>query len=152
MNLFQKFAALATVSTLSLGTAFAERPPADSKPAVEIVELLEMQGYGPFIEVEFDDGQWEVEAYKNEVAYELNIDRRTGKILSSHRDDAEQRPPRDAKPLSQILRKLMQSGYADIEDVSFERRYWEIEAYREDGKHELYVDPTTGDVISDRRD
>lgn len=148
----RSFATVAAIAALPMSVLFAERPPADAKPIVEIVEQLEQQGYGPFSELDFDDGQWEVEVYRNDTAYELAVDEHTGKILSEHRDDAEPRPPRDAQPLSQILRKITKSGYANIEDISFERRYWEIEALREDGKHELHVEPSTGEVISDRRD
>ncbi|HEY8503283.1 MAG TPA: PepSY domain-containing protein, partial [Gemmataceae bacterium] len=90
--------------------------------------------------------------YKDGAAYELTVDGRSGRILSEHRDDAEPRPPRGARPLSQILHLLIKAGYTNIHDVSFERRYWEIEAYRGDGKRELHVQPTTGEVIRDRRD
>jgi hypothetical protein len=151
MNI-RSFVAIAAIAAVPVSVVLAERPPADAKPIVEFVEQLEKQGYGPFIEFSFDDGHWEVEVYKEDVPYELAVDGRTGKILSEHRDDAEPRPPRDAQPLSKILRTLIKAGYTDINEVSFERRYWEIEAFREDGKHEIHIHPTTGEVISDRRD
>lgn len=143
---------LAAVAAIPFSTVLADRPAADMKPIVEIIEQLEKQGYGPFSEIDFDDGYWEVEVYKQDTAYELAVDGRTGQILSEHRDDAEPRPPRDAKPLSQILRMLINSGYTNICDVSFERRYWEVEAFRVDGKYEIHVQPITGEIISDRRD
>ncbi len=119
---------------------------------MEIVEQFEHQGYGPFIELSFDDGFWEVEVYKQDAPYELAVDARSGKTLSEHRDDAGPRPPRDAQPLSRILRGLEKAGYAEIEEVSFERRYWELEVLRADGKHEIHVDPKTGAIINDRLD
>lgn len=146
------FAAVAVAAAASMSMVLAQAPAAGGKPIVEIIEQLEKQGYGPFSELDFDNGNWEVEVYKDDTAYELAIDGRSGEILSEHRDDAEPRPPRDAQPLSKILHGLLKAGYTDIRDVSFERRYWEIEAFREDGKRELHVQPTTGDVISDRRD
>lgn len=144
--------AVTTIAAVSTSAILADRPTADAKRMVEIVEQLEKQGYGPFSEVDFDDGHWEVEVYKNEAVYELVVDRRSGTILAEHLDDSSARPPREAQPLSQILRGLSKAGYADIHEVSFEHRYWEIEAFRKDGQHELHVQPSTGEVISDRRD
>lgn len=61
-------------------------PPADAKPLSEIVGGLESKGYKPVVEVDFDDGRWEVEAYKDRTRYELRVDARTGEILSERRD------------------------------------------------------------------
>lgn len=152
MRIMSSLAAVAIVAGVPLSVVLADRPSADSMPVVEIVEQLEREGYGPFVEVSFDDGYWEVEAYKSDGAYELAVDASTGRILSEHRDDAERRPPSDAQLLSRLLRSLDKAGYTNIEEVEFERRYWEIEARREDGKHEILVDPTTGEVVNDRHD
>jgi len=152
---FRIFAAVAAVAALAaapMSAVLADRPTAGVKPIVEVVEQLEKQGYGPFSEVSFDDGDWEVEVYKDGVAYELAVDGRTGKVLSEYRDDAEARPPRDAQPLSQILRLILKAGYTDIEDASFERRYWEVEAYRDGLKYEILIHPTSGEIVSQRRD
>lgn len=148
----QLFAAVAAIAAGWMSLAPADYPAANAKPIVEIVEQLEKQGYGPFSELDFDDGYWEIEVYKNDTAYELLIDAQSGEILSEHRDDPEPRPPRDAKPLSQILRSLLDAGYTNIHDVSLERRYWEVEAFRQRSKRELHVHPVTGEIISDRLD
>lgn len=137
---------------LPLSVVFADLPPTAVKPAVEIVEQLEKMEYGPFIEVSFDDGYWEVEAYKNELPYELVIDGRSGKVLSERRDDAEPRPASDAQPLSKVLQTLIKAGYNNIDEIAFERTYWEIEVWRLSGNRELQVDPKTGEVLSDRLD
>lgn len=153
MNRFPLFFAVAVVAPMQLSLLQAERPPVDARPIVEIVEQLEKMDYGPFIEISSDEGYWEVEVYKKDVPYELAVDATTGKVLSEHRDDAEPRPPRDAWPLSQILRAVIKAGYTSIDEVSFERRYWEIESIGKDGKrHEIHVHPTTGQVINDRLD
>jgi len=160
MNAMQSFFAVtfaagvaATLAAgLPLSTARAAQPPSDLKSMIEVVEQLEGQGYGPFIEVDFDRGNWEVEVYKADTQYELTVDGRTGKVLSEYRDDAEPRPPADAQPLSKLLHTLTQAGYTSFDDASFERRYWEIECYRADGEHEIHVNPTTAEVVSDRRD
>ena len=114
--------------------------------------MLEKAGYGPIVDVSLDDGVWEVEAYKDDASLELAIDPKTGKVLSEHRDDTDARPPKDSLKLSQLLRKLEKAGHANIEDVSFERRYWEVETHRDREQHELHVDPRTAEVISDRLD
>lgn len=151
-SLLAAIAVAAAVATAPLSAVFADYPPAGVKRIVDIVDQLEEAGYGPFIEISFDDGYWEVEVYKGDTPYELAVDGRTGKVRSEYRDDAEPRPPRDALPLSKILRKVAQAGFTNIHEVSFERRYWEIESFRDDGKHEILVHPVTGEVINDRLD
>lgn len=144
--------ALSAGVVLTLSAAFADQPPSGAKPVVEIVERLEHQGFGPFAEISFDDGVWEVEVYKDDAPLELAIDAESANILSEHRDDAEPRPPRDALSLSRLLRQLEKAGYGAISEVSFERRFWEIETLRPDGKHEIHVNPATGEIINDRLD
>jgi uncharacterized membrane protein YkoI len=143
--------AAAAASGILLTVAYAARPNA-RLPIAKVVEKLEQQGYGPFVEISFEGGSWEVEAYKDEAPRELAVDARTGEVLSEHADEAEPRPPQGAQPLSQILRGLDQAGFRNIDEASFERRYWEIECLQEDGKHEIHVHPMTGEVIHDRRD
>lgn len=123
-----------------------------TSPIIKVVAALEKADYGPFIEVSLDDGVWEVEVYKGDESVELRVDPKTYKVLSEHRDDSEPRPPKDALPLSKVLRELHKAGYADVDEVSFERRYWEVETFQDGDKHELHVDPRTAKVISDRID
>lgn len=152
MNVWS-FAAVAALAAAPMSVVvLADRPTDGIKPITEIVGQLEKQGYGPFSEIDYDDGNWEVEVYKDDVAYELAVDGRSGKILSEHRDEAEPRPPHGALPLSQILHMLTTAEYTNTHDVSFERRYWEVETFRGAGKRELHVEPTTGEIISNRRD
>lgn len=153
MNAMQSLFAVAAIVGMPLALVVAyDRPPADARPLVEIVEQLEREGYGPLVDIEFDDGYWEIEAYEGDSQYELAVDPRSGKVRSKERDDAEPRPPRDAQPLSKLLRQLAKAGHARIEEVSFERRYWEIESLRDDGKHEIHVHPATGEIIKERLD
>lgn len=65
----------------------SERPPANAKPLVEIIETLEAQGYDPITEISLDDGIWEVEAYRNNQERELKVHPVTGEILSDRLDD-----------------------------------------------------------------
>jgi hypothetical protein len=61
-------------------------PPSDARPLSEIVGGLESKGYNPVVEIDFDDGRWEVEAYRDRTRYELRVDPRTGEVLSERRD------------------------------------------------------------------
>ena len=126
--------------------------PEGAKSLLEIVQVLEEQGYGPFVDVSFDDGGWEVEVYKGDASLELAVDPMSGEILSEHRDDSEPRPPRGSLKLSKVLSTLDEAGHDRIEEASFERRYWEVETYHGNAKYELHVDPKTAEVISERLD
>ena len=153
MNVIQSFVAIAILAVVPIADVIADRPAGDiAMPLVDIIERLEQEGYGPVTEASFDDGHWEIETFKSGKAYELTVDGRNGKVLSEHRDNAKPRPPRDAQLLSQILHRLDKAGYTNIDDVSFERNYWEVEAHREDGKYELHVHTVTGEIIRERRD
>lgn len=151
MRKITTIAAAGLCAATFMAVAKADLPPKDALPAADIAEQLEKAGYTP-IEISFDDGVWEVDVYQNEKPLELAVDPRSGKILYEHRDDAEPRPPKDAKALSTILHDLAKAGYTEIDEASFERRFWEIEGIHEGRKHELTVDPVKGDVLSDRLD
>ncbi|MBL8548233.1 MAG: PepSY domain-containing protein [Hyphomonadaceae bacterium] len=59
-------------------------------------------------------------------------------------------PPANAKPLSEIIRALEESGYRQITEVEFEDGEWEIEARRAGGEEVgLRVDPVSGEVTED---
>ncbi|MEZ6080546.1 MAG: hypothetical protein R3C56_34205 [Pirellulaceae bacterium] len=62
--------------------------------------------------------------------------------MSEHRDDAEQTPPVGSMRLSKLLETVSENGgYQEFDEVSFERRYWEVEVLGDGQKHELHVDP-----------
>jgi hypothetical protein len=126
--------------------------PQGAKSMLQIVTTLEEQGYTPFVEVSFDDGRWEVEAYKGNASVELTVDPTTGEILGVHRDEAERRPPKGSLSLSELLQRLEKNRRLGFEEASFERRYWEIEIHRDGAKYELYVDPETAEIVSERVD
>lgn len=65
----------------------AEVPPHDAKQLSEIVRALEEQGYIPIVEIEFEDGRWEIEAYKEGVKRELKVDPVSGMIMSDRKDN-----------------------------------------------------------------
>jgi hypothetical protein len=126
--------------------------PGGGKTAAEVVALLEQQGYGPFHEISFDDGGWEVEVLKKGKWVELIVDAQSGKILLERPEELQQAAPADAQPLSKLLQDVGKAGYAPIDDASFNRGNWEIDAIRNGNKRELVVNCKTGEVISDRFD
>lgn len=66
---------------------------------------------------------------------------------------ADDKPPRNAKPLSEIIRNVENKGFSPIVDVDFDDDDgWEIKAYRNNEKRELKVNPVSGKITSDRRD
>jgi uncharacterized membrane protein YkoI len=139
------------LTSASKGQAPVNAPAA--KPLLEIVEQLEQEGYGPFSEISKDDGYWEIEVSRDGVAYELTVSPETGKVVAQHRDDPERLPPKEAMPLSKLLKSILKdTNYRSIDEVSFERRYWEIEVFQSNEKHEIHVDPVTAKVIADRVD
>ena len=57
---------------------WSDIPPPGSKTLSAIVNWLELQGYSPIVEIEFEDGLWEVEAYRFGQLVEFEIDPVTG--------------------------------------------------------------------------
>ncbi|MGD9714087.1 MAG: PepSY domain-containing protein, partial [Thermomicrobiales bacterium] len=145
-------ALLAGLAASPLAVVADDTPPRDSQSLFDIVSKLEKVGYKPIVDVSYDDGGWEVEAFKDEIALELMVDPASGDVLSEHRDDPDQQPPQKSKLLSEIIAALSDAGYTEISDASFEGRTWEVEARRDGLKRELRVNPETAEVISDRAD
>ncbi|MCC6492995.1 MAG: PepSY domain-containing protein [Pirellulales bacterium] len=151
----KRFGIAALVATVAPLLMAASGPPNGRNGRLamgEVAHLLEKDGYGPLVEISFDDGAWEVETYHGDDSLELSVDPRTGEVISEHRDDAQRRPPQGSLRLSQVIRALEKAGYSNLSEASFERRYWEVEADRDGDQRELHVDPKSADVISDRAD
>jgi uncharacterized membrane protein YkoI len=144
----------AALATMLLGASVAAGVTKGvvAKPMREVAAALEEAGYGPIVDLSMDDGVWEAEAYRDGKALELTVDPQTAEVLTEHRDDAEQKPPQDAKPLSELLSALEEAGFNDVTEASFERRYWEVEASQGADRLELHVDPRTAEVVSQRAD
>ena len=146
-------AAIIATAVTTVVDAAGQSPAGESLSMIEIVQRLEKDGFGPFTELDMDAGKWEVEARKQDQPLELTVDPVSGNVLSEHRDDAEQAPPASAMVLSKLLQAVSDvGGYQNFDEVSFERRYWEIEVFKDGQKHELHVDPMTAKVITDRID
>lgn len=77
-------ACLAFASSAALA---GDKPPTDIKPLSEIVKKLEQMGYTQISEIEFDDGQWEVDVYHDGKKRDVHVDPRTGEITKDKIDD-----------------------------------------------------------------
>jgi hypothetical protein len=80
------------VAAFSLASALAmadEKPPPNAKPLSTIVKHLEQMHYTPITEIEFDDGHWEADAYKNGQKHDIHIDPVSGKIISNRIDKSD---------------------------------------------------------------
>jgi uncharacterized membrane protein YkoI len=155
MKLSILFAIAAATALILPGVSNAQNQRA-RQPDLSVIQLvrqLEDAGYGPFNSLSRDDGNWEVEVRKDGEFLELTVDPATGNVLSEHRDDAESTPASDALPLSTLLKKLSSAvAFEQLDDISFERRYWEVELFQDGQKRELHVHPMTAKVISNRID
>ena len=151
-GLGKMLAAVAAGVAPMVWTAWKEPPPEDAMPLAELVRGLEEKRYTPITEISFDDGVWEVEAYKDDRGRELDVDPTSGEVLREHDDDGDRKPPADAMALSELIRKVEDQGYNNLDDISFEGRSWEMEAVRDGKQRELKVDPASGKVTSDRPD
>ena len=82
------FTFLLAISVLIPQVALADhKPPGDAKALSEIVLSLEKRGYTPIVDIEFEDGYWEIEAYRESHKRDLKVDPRSGVIISDHHDD-----------------------------------------------------------------
>jgi len=64
---------------------------------------------------------------------------------------AVDRPPADAKPLSEIVKSLEDAGFAPIVEVEFRAGRWHVEAFKDGQKRDLRVHPVSGEITSNRR-
>jgi hypothetical protein len=70
----------------SLVVAESDLPPENARPLSEIVEAVESQGYAP-VELEFEDGHWEITAMREGKAVKLYVD-----PLSASISERDKRP------------------------------------------------------------
>lgn len=82
------YCAIAPFSILTSPASADDRPPRNAKPLSEVIRNLEVNGFNPIVDVDFDDDDgWEVEAYRNGKKVKLKVDPISGRITSERRDD-----------------------------------------------------------------
>ncbi|NCO76174.1 MAG: PepSY domain-containing protein [Cyanobacteria bacterium] len=86
---------------------------------------------------------------KNTIVYLILL----SSVVVSPSVFADDMPPPNAKPLSEIVRNLETKGFSPIVEIDFDDSDgWEIKAYRNNQKRELKVNPLSGEIISDTKD
>lgn len=58
-------------------------------------------------------------------------------------------PPKSAKPLSEVLKKVEGQGYTALTEASYDDGVWEIEAIHDNKPVEIHVNPKTAKVVSE---
>ena len=66
---------------------WSDIPPPGSRSLSTIVRQLELQGFNPIIEIDFEDGLWEVEAYRYGELVEFTFDAVLGQIRELSTED-----------------------------------------------------------------
>ncbi|ABA58364.1 PepSY domain-containing protein [Nitrosococcus oceani] len=65
---------------------------------------------------------------------------------------AGDKPPKDSKPLSEIVKSLEEQGFKQISEIEFDDDKWEVDVYKDNQKLELEVDPSSGKILSNKVD
>lgn len=65
---------------------------------------------------------------------------------------AHEMPQEDGKTIGEIAAILEEAGYMPVTEISYDDHYWEAEAYKNGEKRDLKLDPTSGKIISDKKD
>lgn len=133
---------LTAVATVQAGGI----PHKDSKPLSEIIKVAEAQNAGVITEAEFEIGMWEVEAHQGTTETTLYIDPDTAAVSrrQSSQDLDESLPPKEAKPLSEIVKALEAEKLGTITEIEFEDGAWEATVFVDGKQVKMVVDPMTG--------
>ncbi len=145
--------AVATMLSVGLNVGMADDVlPEGAKPLSAILQQLEGQGISQIKEANFDDGVWEIEGMRGANGVDLKVDAKLGTIIHEKADRHTNLPPKDQLSVSAIARALENEGYAPIYELDWKTKHWEAEATFKSQRHKVLVNPTTGKVISSRRD
>lgn len=121
-------------------------PHKDGKPLSEVLKAAEAQMAGVITEVEFGIGMWEVEIHQGTTETTLYIDPDTAAVSrrQAAQDLNESLPPKEAKPLSEIVKALEAEKLGTITEVEFEDGAWEVTILVDGKQIKLAIDPVTG--------
>ena len=141
------------VAAISVGASIAAvaavpAPAAGDKPLSAILESVEKRGR--VVSVEREWRRWEVlSCSRRGICHQTYLDPVSGRQLRREREGAFDRlPPADAKPLSAVVASLEQQNLANIVEIDFDDRVWQISVQPEEGRRiELNVDPATGAIL-----
>lgn len=145
---------LALLAISAVGAGFGDTmptPQADIKGLTEIVTRFEAVGC-QIVDASFDKGRWQLEGYRNDLSFELAVDRETGLLKSMRQDLVNPPPPPGAKPLSQILTAVQKAGWTRIASVELDHGQWDVAAYHNLARRELHLDAISGAIVAARTD
>tara|TARA_R100001143_G_scaffold61130_1_gene61398 strand:+ start:356 stop:934 length:579 start_codon:yes stop_codon:yes gene_type:complete len=144
---------LASLVSVVAGTVVgADVPQSQDSPLSQVLSKLEQQGLAPIVEVDFDDGVWEIETFRKNKPLEVHVNPQTLAILSEHPDTHHRKPSINALTASQIARQIEQTGYQPILEMDYEHGQWKVEALHAGSERALTVEAATGKILSDRAD
>lgn len=150
----KQWTCLALLAFSVVGAGFGDarqKPQADIKSLAEIVTRFEAVGC-QIVDASFDKGRWQLEGYRNDLSFELAVDRETGLLKSMRQDLVNPPPPAGAKPLSQILANVQKAGWTQIVSVELDHGRWDVDAYRDLTRRELRLDAISGTIVVERAD
>lgn len=62
-------------------------PSSSAQPLSRIVQNLESVGFNPIVDIDYENGRWQIEAYRHGVKYDIRVDPNSGHVLSEQMDD-----------------------------------------------------------------
>ena len=133
---------------MATGTAEARSAaPPDSMPLSQIIKNVEGRNVGVITDIEFDDGLWEVDVHQDTAETTLYLDPATGQAKRQERgrDVEDELPPRDGKPLSELIKSIEDQKAGVITDVEFDDGFWEVTVRKDGKKVKMDIDPKTGE-------
>lgn len=136
---------LTAVSKNDLGTHYPD--------ATQVVAHLRALGYAQILDVEFDDGFWEVKVRQHHKApkQELLLHPVTLEVIKqSGAGHLSQATPFTA---TEVVDALRQAGYTRVTDVEFDDGFWEADATNPQNQRvELKLHPQTAAIVSEKLD
>jgi len=144
---------LTTFSLLLLAGGIAcaqgkEGLPPGSRSLSQTVRMLEQRQIRP-ISVALNGRQWRVEGTDGKESVQLEVDPRTGKILSREKiPDLD--PVEGSLPLSRIIRELEKANPGPIIRVRYRKKRWVIETRSGKTTTEIQLSADSGELLMGR--
>ncbi len=137
--------------TLAAPSVFAsDVPPANAIPAATILQNLQANGYTTVRKIEFDNGEYKVDALDaNRKGVDLKIDPKTGNISKTRNSSGREVEAVGNATLSalDIASKVQAAGYHNIYKIEAKEGKYEVKAVDAKNKEAaLLVDGKTGDI------
>lgn len=116
------------VGTVFLGLLSGVGWAGEEKPLSEIIRSAEIQGYAP-VEVERENGLWEIEATKGGKTYELAADPKTGEIRSVEEENEEE----DSDENDETAETVAAEDSAETPETPLRQLQWLVGTWVDEG-------------------